>query len=130
MTLKTILIIDDSEAEQYLYQATINSLIEDVEILSAYDGVEGLELLASLSKKPDCILVDINMPRMNGLQFLEEYSKIYKDESIMITMMTSSIHPADKEKALQHKCVKDFFIKPLGTADIEQLIQYAEETKT
>ena len=127
MTLKTILLIDDNEAEHFLYKAIVKKVDENIEVLSAYDGVEGLEMLQSLDKKPDCILLDINMPRMNGLQFLEEYEQGYKEDPVIITMLTSSIHSKDKDEALSHDCVKDFFMKPLTPENIEKLNTYVEE---
>ena len=129
MTLKTVLLIDDNESEQFLYKAIIKALDPDIEIISAYDGVEGLELLETMKEKPDCILLDINMPRMNGLEFLEEYSKNYKDDPIIITMLTSSIHDKDKEQALAYDCVRDFFMKPLAHENIKKLYTYLEESK-
>jgi len=58
-------------------------------VLQAYDGQEALEVLKDLDTQPDVIFLDINMPRMNGHEFLEEYSKWDKC-SVVIIMLTSS----------------------------------------
>lgn len=129
MTLKTILLIDDNESEQFLYKAIVNAVDSNIKIISAYDGVEGLEILETLEEKPDCILLDINMPRMNGLEFLEKYSRDYENDPIVVTMLTSSIHDKDKEQAQAYSCVKDFFMKPLKPEDVATLSSYVEKAK-
>lgn len=127
MSLNKVLVIDDSEAEQFLYKLMIESFDEDATVMSAYDGEEALEMLASDEEKPACILLDINMPRMNGFEFLEAYSKQFKNEHIIIVMLTSSTHTNDKEKALAYSCVKDYFVKPITTDDLKKLSSMIEE---
>ncbi len=121
MSFKTVLIVDDSETEQFLYKYLIEAFQPETEILSAYDGLEAMELLEGLEKKPDCIFLDINMPRMNGFEFLEAYSEKYGHEHIILTMLTSSTQAKDKEKAMAYECVTDFFLKPLTEDDLKKV---------
>tara|TARA_B100002003_G_C13798030_1_gene394094 strand:+ start:110 stop:502 length:393 start_codon:yes stop_codon:yes gene_type:complete len=121
--MKTILMIDDSEVEQFLNEAIIQEFDPNIRILKAYDGIEGLELLAELDFVPDAILLDINMPRMNGHEFLEEYSKTMGDAKVpVVVMLTSSEQHIDREKAQKHECVKDYFLKPLNSAQLSELM--------
>ena len=114
------MIIDDSDADQFLTEAIIKKTFLSIEIHQAYDGEEALETLDSMDKQPSLILLDINMPGMNGFEFLDEYSKREK-QSKVIAMLTSSEQEQDKIKALQHECVHKYLVKPLGTGDLESL---------
>lgn len=114
------MIVDDSEADQFLAKLIIEGFDPDIEILQAYDGQEALEILKDLPKQPDVIFLDINMPRMNGHEFLAEYDT-WDVKSQIIIMLTSSSQEQDKEKSLAHKCVKQYFEKPLDSVSLETL---------
>lgn len=121
MNLNRILMIDDSEAEQFLYQIILKEHFPDIKITPAYDGVEALDIISKQDEGFDCILLDINMPRMNGFEFLEQYAKSPKSNDNIVIMLTSSIQPKDKEKALSYPFVKSFFMKPIDINDLKQL---------
>lgn len=120
MDIKLAMIIDDSESDQFLASNEIKRFDENIEIMQAYDGVEALEMLAASNDKPDVIFLDINMPRMNGLEFLEEYSKL-EEQSPVIAMLTSSDVSRDREQAMSFKCVKDYFLKLLDASNMQKL---------
>lgn len=73
---------------------------------------------------PDLILLDIDMPRMDGWQFLDEFHQLPEEilGSASIIMLSSSNHSNDAQRARQYRAVKDFFSKPF-TEDMVQLIQ-------
>lgn len=127
--MKTILLIDDNEVEHFLNKEVIRHFDPNIEILTAYDGVEAMELLKSIDNKPDTILLDINMPRMNGHEFLEAYAAEFGVENRVpvIVMLTTSAQESDKEKTSNYKCVKDYFIKPLSPEYLEHLKKIYEE---
>jgi CheY-like chemotaxis protein len=120
MEVSCILVVDDSESDQFISQLMIESYDPNIVVLSAYDGQEALEMLASDECKPDLILLDINMPRMNGHEFLEEYSKKY-DKQAVVMMLTSSEQEADRERAMAYSCVKTYLIKPLDESQLEAI---------
>ena len=122
MTLKTILLVEDSPDDQYISENMFRRVLGDVEVVCAFDGVEALELLASENFKPDVILLDINMPRMNGLEFLKTYGAD-ADPSIppVVVMLTSSEQESDKTESLSYGCVKEYVLKPIRKQDIEML---------
>ena len=123
MTLKTVLLVEDSPDDQFMGKEMFRRVIGDIDVVSVYDGTEALEQLAKEDFSPDLILLDINMPRMNGLQFLEKYNR-NDDPNIppVVVMLTSSEQESDKSKSLSYPCVKDYFIKPLRKANIEAIV--------
>lgn len=122
MSMKSVMIVDDSEADQLLAKMIIREFDSEIEILQAYDGQEALEILADLPKQPDVIFLDINMPRMNGHEFLEVY-ETWKTHAMVVIMLTSSDQEKDKERSMAHKCVKKYFTKPLEIQALETLIK-------
>jgi len=75
-------------------------------------------------KFPDLILLDIDMPRMDGWQFLDEFHKLPAHilENASIIMLSSSNHSNDVERSRGYRAVKDFFSKPF-TEEMVQMIQ-------
>lgn len=118
----TIMIIDDSEADQFLASHVIEEFNPEIDVLQAYDGQEALDILRVLPKQPDVIFLDINMPRMNGHDFLKEYDK-WNEHSIIIIMLTSSDQTADREMSRAYESVVDYFTKPLSTQALEKASQ-------
>lgn len=122
MIVSKIMIIDDSEPDQFLTKISIEKFDSTIEILQAYDGKEALESLKDENTQPDIILLDINMPVMDGHEFLEHYSKRENQQTVVI-MLTSSDQKEDKEKSIVYDCVKQYFTKPVDVKDFEALIQ-------
>lgn len=118
------MLVDDSETEHFINEAIINDYDEDIEILRAYDGIEALELLASKNASISLILLDINMPGMGGLEFLEHFDKLYT--SPVVIMLSSSDQQKDKETAFSYGFVKDYILKPLDKTDLENASKLLE----
>lgn len=116
-----ILVIDDSETDQFICSCILEEYNKNIEILKAYDGKEGLEVLSSLDKPPELILLDINMPRMNGHEFLEEYAKLGNDATSVVVMLTSSAQEKDKEQAMKYGFVRQYQQKPLSVEAVQKM---------
>lgn len=121
MKFSSIMIVDDNESDQFLTREMIEEFDASITIFQAYDGEEALEQLDAMNEQVSLIILDINMPRMNGFEFLEEYNK-RESKSAIIAMLTSSDQEQDKKRAAQYDCVKDFYLKPLQSSDLERLI--------
>ncbi|MEP4892442.1 MAG: response regulator [Aliiglaciecola sp.] len=121
MKNRSILIVEDSEVGQYIAKYVIKKYDPGLDILQAYDGQEALELLSEIPKQPIIILLDINMPRMNGHEFLQQYETSELNKTNVI-MLTSSCLDKDKDRCLWHKCVKKYLTKPLATSDLETIL--------
>ncbi|RDI57565.1 response regulator [Flavobacterium glaciei] len=70
---------------------------------------------------PDAILLDLNMPVMDGWQFLDEFIQLPKQKEISIFIMTSSIDPADIEMAKTYQVVKHYIMKPITANKLDML---------
>lgn len=116
--LSTVLMVDDSDADQLLNRFVIEQYAPDVEILQAYDGKEALDILEKLPNPPDLVFLDINMPGMNGHEFLEKYSHYTKEPPPIIVMLTSSDQAQDREKAFSYNFVKHYTLKPLNENEL------------
>ncbi|EPR67729.1 response regulator [Cyclobacterium qasimii] len=123
-----ILLIDDDEPTNFLHKIIIDDSGLANKVVAVQSGYEALEYLENKEDgeypQPDLIFLDINMPAMNGWEFLEEYNKL--DEGIkgkvVVVMLTTSINPDDKKKALSKGFINGFLSKPLSKEMLEKLI--------
>ena len=127
--MKKIFVIDDDDSFHFLCERVFKRSGEEIEMSSAYDGVEALEILKSGTYQPDLILLDINMPRMNGHEFLAAYQSLDFGPIPIVAMLTSSDQDLDREKASKFSFVRDFMVKPLRKENITKLKTLFVETK-
>ena len=124
-----VLLIDDDQV--YLFAATktieATGLAGNVEVCT--NGLDSLEYLKNLIKSsgklPDVIFIDINMPIMDGWEFLEEY-KILKQElntSIKIYILSSSVDKNDIMRSKEYSSVIDYVIKPVYKEKFSEILQ-------
>jgi CheY-like chemotaxis protein len=108
MTKKKILIIEDNEQNLYL----ITFLLEkhDFDVIQARDGQQGVEL--AVSENPDLILLDIQLPVMDGYEVAKRLKQVEKTESIPIVAVTSYAMAGDRETILATGC-KGHIEKPI-----------------
>lgn len=115
--LDEVCLIDDDKVTIMLTKKRVNIANFCNNITSYENGKKAYDNFADRINNnialPDLILLDINMPIWDGWDFLDEFSKINNNPRLCLFMMTSSIDPKDKEKALQYPIVKDFLVKPI-----------------
>jgi len=122
MSLKKILLVEDDRAYNMLNKIFLKDNGIDCEIDEALNGKEAMKFLA-VSQLPDVILLDINMPVMDGYEFLAEVEKQLPETStIHVFMLSSSDRDEDKERSLKSKLVKGYFVKPLCDTHLKQII--------
>ena len=124
MSLSCVMIVDDSEPDQFICKAIIENENPEITLLQAYDGQEALELLDSAEEKPQIIFLDINMPRMNGHEFLKAYSQKKGDSAAIVVMLTSSEQENDRKKSMAYSCVKNYIAKPLDYSHISEAAKF------
>ena len=121
MKINSIMVVDDGEADQYITKRVIESFDSNIDLVQAHNGKQALEVLNSGLHEPDVILLDINMPVMNGFEFLDEYS-LRDSPCSVVVMMTSSSQEGDIQRSMRYSCVKKYIVKPLDTTDLEELV--------
>lgn len=117
-----ILVVDDNEADQFLCDFMIKNVDGEANIHKAYDGQEALDVLNTLKGGINMIFVDINMPRMNGFEFLEAYQSSEYNQSSVVFMLTSSLQETDKNRCESFPQVKGFMSKPLSVDSVQHCI--------
>jgi CheY-like chemotaxis protein len=127
--LNCILLIDDDEATNFIHEMVISQENVTDRIVAVESGQEALDFLTTKENdsyvQPDVIFLDINMPGMNGWEFLEKYNVLdenQKGNAIMI-MLTTSLNPDDAIKAKSYGAIKNFLHKPLTSAMLSEVIR-------
>ncbi|MFZ4797843.1 MAG: response regulator [Bacteroidia bacterium] len=122
--LDCICIVDDDEIYTFLLKKALKKMdiCNDISIyLNGQEAIDSIkQLIESNQVLPDIILLDINMPLLDGWEFLDEYIKI-KDsitKQIAIYIASSSISIGDINRAKEHVEVIDFLVKPINTETI------------
>jgi CheY-like chemotaxis protein len=126
--INTVLLIDDDLTINYLHNRLIEKSAIAEHVIIAKNGIEGISVFLELNERIHAterviIFLDLNMPIMNGWEFLEKLSKA-KNEITMhykIYILSSTINPDDKKKAKSHALVSGFLSKPLTKGILEQL---------
>lgn len=124
--LETICIIDDDPIYVFGMKKliSVNNICNSILVFN--NGHEAIQYLNSNENKtPDVIFLDINMPVMDGWDFLDEFSNIKKNlsKNIIIHMVSSSIDPNDIEKAKGYQEISEYLVKPVKANDLKRLFQ-------
>jgi len=96
------------------------------QVVTAENGIEALKYLRDSGKTtPDLILLDINMPRMNGWQFLEEYAKLETSQKAHATvvMLTTALRSSEEDKASMIDDITDLIPKPLTAEGMTEIVK-------
>lgn len=126
MKVNVAMIVDDCDGDQFLTKMELQEYNPDIVVYQAYDGQEALEQLDGMEEQPDVIFLDINMPRMNGLEFLQEYQR-REAQSPVVAMLTSSSQDSDRQTAMEFNFVRRYYTKLLCKADVEALVEEIPE---
>jgi CheY-like chemotaxis protein len=112
--MKTILLIEDDYLDVESIRRTFTKMKLEHYLYVAHNGVDALEMLTSEDKKinPDLILLDINMPKMNGLEFLRIIKNYSRLKNIEIFILTTSEEEYDKSTT-EHLGISGYILKPL-----------------
>lgn len=127
--LNLILLIDDDADDNFFHTRIIKKLdlAENIEV--QYDGQEAMEFLTNKDQndkypRPDLIFLDINMPGVDGWEFLEMYIKLPAElkGGPVITMLTTSLNPNDRKKAEKLSIIKGYYNKPLTEPILQEIM--------
>ena len=115
-----ILVVDDDPDVRMALAITLEEAGHD--IAEASDGLEVLDLVREIS--PDAILLDINMPGMDGFQVLEQLKVDGDTAEIPVIMISARARPRDREDALFMGAV-DYVTKPWSDGEVELRVDWA-----
>jgi two-component system, chemotaxis family, chemotaxis protein CheY len=118
--LKKIMVVDDSVLLHNMYKLIL-AKYTGVELIKAMDGEEGLRKL-SLEPGVDLILLDINMPVMNGLQFLETMRRQPEFSRIPVIIVSTEGKEADTRRGLKMGA-NGYIVKPFRSGELHGLIE-------
>lgn len=95
-------------------------------IMVFQNGQEAIQNLKPIIEKgenvPEVILLDLNMPIMDGWQFLDEFIKIPSQKEIVIFIVTSSVDPADVQRAKKYDKVSNYLVKPIRAEQLKDIL--------
>jgi CheY-like chemotaxis protein len=119
-----VFLIDDDRIYQFTARKTLEStgMVKDLQIFS--NGEEAIDYLkAHPGKLPHLIFLDINMPTMDGWQFLEACTQYIQPGQLVIYMVSSSVDEYDIRKSKEYSLVSDYIIKPISRDKFEFLLK-------
>jgi response regulator RpfG family c-di-GMP phosphodiesterase len=126
----SVLLVDDDEINNFISIKLIKKALLNTEIMACLNGKFAIDQLLEIQRKdpsklPDYILLDINMPIMNGWEFLDEYKRLNIDPEgkSKVFIISSSVFSNDINKARSYPLVKDFISKPLNVDKIVELFR-------
>ena|ERR1700761_9579515 len=130
------IVIDDDDFNNKICTVTIEKISKDADIKTFLDPVEGFAHIVSEYSRTDhnataVLFLDINMPVMNGWEFLERFEELDTaiKNRVKIYILSSSVDKRDIERAKQNKNVVHYLIKPL-TKETIRLITYSENRQS
>ncbi|KUG08115.1 response regulator [Solirubrum puertoriconensis] len=127
--LPSVLLVNDDTTTNFLNQTLLTRLGVANRIYVALNGEQALTRVQThcATSDPECpalILLDVNMPGMNGIQFLEAYRQLPEahQQASVVVMLTTSMHPRDVER-VQQLHVDGFVNKPLTADKVQELLR-------
>ena len=124
--LRCIMLVDDNAADNQFHEIIIREMDAAERVVVSLNGEEALTYLKQDGQiPPELIFLDINMPRMNGWEFLEAYKDLTPAQKarVVIVMLTTSGNPEDRERAAHFSEVTGFETKPLTEEMLAEILR-------
>ena len=123
-SLKSVLIVDDNEIDILVASKNLEMSGQFSEIKVAKNGQEAIDMFDDITQElPDYILLDINMPVMDGWEFLSLFEGFdLFDKQPKVFMVSSSIDSADTDRARSNPFIKQFLSKPFNAQKVDMML--------
>ena len=121
-----VLLVDDSEFDRMYTAVILGRTGLPWAVQECESGADALKAIAQAPTPLALILLDINMPGMDGFEFLDAFERLPQAlrGNTVVVMMSSSPLDTDRQRALAHAVVKDYVVKPLTLAQAQRLAQH------
>ncbi len=122
-------IIDDDPIFIYGTKRIMNEVdfCDDILVYNnGQDAIDGLTTMTEEGKTlPSVIFLDLNMPIMNGWEFLEDFVKIpnHNREKVTIYILSSSVDPRDLERIRHYEIISNYILKPISAEDLKNVLE-------
>ncbi|GMB94329.1 Histidine kinase CheA [Helicobacter heilmannii] len=115
-----VLAIDDSSTDRAMMRKSLKPL--GVTVLEATNGIEGLEMVKNADKMPDAVLVDIEMPKMDGYTFASEVRKYNKFKNLPLIAVTSRVTKTDRIRGVESG-MTEYITKPYSPEYLASVVK-------
>lgn len=122
MKVRHLLYIDDDEDDQEIFQMAITEINGSIHCITANNASEALQKLINAEWKPEVIFLDLNMPVMDGQEFLQEVRKRNELKDIPVIIWSTSSHPSIAQ-LLKEMGAHDFITKPDSYPQIVRVLE-------
>ena len=121
-----LLVVDDDDINLFIIKKIVEKTGFDIDMVARSNGQQAIdyinEVIAQNNPLPRMILIDINMPVMNGWEFIEAYEALGIEHKVDMYILSSSVYENDIEKTKGYKAVKGFISKPLSMERLTELV--------
>jgi len=118
-----IFIIDDNQIDLLISRKLLLKNKADLEVQEYVQAQQALaDITGQSSNNPDVILLDLNMPEMDGWEFLEALKAAQVQSNVKVYVLTSSLDDRDRTKAKNYEVVAGYLTKPLNDVAIQNIL--------
>jgi len=115
------MLIDDDEDDNFFHKMVLDRAALAVTVKVAESGQEAIEMLSRKDMSPELIFLDLNMPRLNGWEFLDKLNGIQLTVQPVIVVLTTAIRPFIENSQVLHK-ISCFETKPLTNEKLKSIV--------
>lgn len=124
-----VVVIDDDPIYRFTFERTVKQVNADVRVQTYENGQEAINHCTGnqmLCRGVDLVLVDLNMPVMDGWQFLDEFNVLAEKWQLKakVYIVSSSTDPKDLERQKNYSCVDGYLVKPVSREKLKELLQF------